>query len=161
MLWKVNQHPSLRGSRPRRWAQKSPPGCPHVERFEPTRRCPACESGMNVPGVRPLRIVGRGLLSFRNNKVRKDVFMNLRVSAALRGPNIACQPNLVLAFLSMLSQAHQLTTLLCLSPHFEHKKNTEWDSSVQQRLQLQSWKRRSRSQQPSPFRKVWTLIGFG
>jgi hypothetical protein len=28
-----------------------------------------------------LRIVGRGLLSFRNNKVRKDVFMNLRVSA--------------------------------------------------------------------------------
>ena len=72
-----------------------------------------------------LRIVGRGLLSFRNNKVRKDVFMNLRVSAALRGPNMVCQQNLVLAFLSVLSQAHQLTILLCLSLHFEHKRNTE------------------------------------
>ena len=53
---------------------------PDVSRFEPTRRCPACESGMEAPGIRH---VGSVFLSLRNNGERKGVLSQHSLRRAL------------------------------------------------------------------------------
>ena len=52
-------------------SNESPPGCPHVERFEPTRRCPACESGMNVPGVRHTKDCRKRFAEFQEQQSKE------------------------------------------------------------------------------------------
>ena len=52
-------------------SSESPPGCPHVERFEPTRRCPACESGMNVPGVRHTKDCRKRFAGFQEQQSKE------------------------------------------------------------------------------------------
>ena len=52
-------------------SSESPPGCPHVERFEPTRRCPACESGMNVPGVRHTKDCRKRFAEFQEQQSKE------------------------------------------------------------------------------------------
>ena len=40
-------------------------------KFTPTRRCPACESGMNVPGVRHNKECKKRLLDFENSQIKE------------------------------------------------------------------------------------------
>ena len=128
---------------------------PDVSRFEPTRRCPACESGMEAPGIRHNKECRKRFAEFEEQR-RKE----RRVEPALSQESPVVVPQVQVPVeevddeewyqhLSPLgdSRKHRLSTLEGLKGKLKPTEN--------------SWKERSVKILRNCFKQTWILIGFG
>ena len=128
---------------------------PDVSRFEPTRRCPACESGMEAPGIRHNKECRKRFAEFEEQR-RKE----RRVEPALSQESPVVVPQVQVPVEEVDDEELVPTPE---SARRQPETQVEYTRRLKGKLRPteNSWKERSVKILRNCFKQTWILIGFG